>query len=253
MITIITATYNAETELPAAIESLRSQTDSDFKWLIVDGASTDKTIGIIQSIQDLNVEYISEPDFGIYDALNKAVRRVKTPYYLVIGADDRLYPKAIELYKQKAMETSADLITAYTHWGTREKCPKGVYSRSKGIWSVISTHSVGTLIKASLHERFGFYSKRFPIAADTEFLTKLFPDKVRVAAIKEFVGFHSMTGISSTDCLGVHSEALRIRVEAGHGLALELVFFGLKIIRDYARIIKHTTRLRSKANLAPQE
>jgi len=84
--TVITATYNAQNHLPMLIESLRKQSDKEFEWVVADGASDDGTLELLQSIDDLNIVISSQPDFGIYDALNRAIRDSSGKYYIVAGA-----------------------------------------------------------------------------------------------------------------------------------------------------------------------
>lgn len=69
-LSVITATYNAIEYLPSLIECLRKQEDQDFEWVVADGASTDGTLELLESITDLNIVITSQEDFGIYDALN---------------------------------------------------------------------------------------------------------------------------------------------------------------------------------------
>lgn len=94
-ITVITATYNASKVLPGLIDSLRSQTDQDFEWIVVDGASTDGTVELVEAAGDVVTRWVSEPDFGIYHALNKALGLATGEYYLVLGADDRLRTEGV--------------------------------------------------------------------------------------------------------------------------------------------------------------
>src|SRR5574343_103309 len=84
-ISIITVTFNAAAHLPTLIDSLRNQSDRGFEWIVVDGASTDKTVDLLEA-SGIVTTWISEPDFGIYDALNKAIRLSTGEYYLVLGA-----------------------------------------------------------------------------------------------------------------------------------------------------------------------
>jgi glycosyltransferase involved in cell wall biosynthesis len=79
-LSIVTATFNSEKNLPVLVESLRRQTDSDFEWVIADGGSTDGTLSILGKIDDLAIVLSSEPDFGIYDALNRAISLASGEY-----------------------------------------------------------------------------------------------------------------------------------------------------------------------------
>lgn len=73
LISIITVTYNAQTHIRQAIESVLSQTYPNVEYIIIDGASTDGTLDIIRSYEDAIVHWISEPDEGIYNAMNKGI------------------------------------------------------------------------------------------------------------------------------------------------------------------------------------
>ena len=89
-LSIITATYNSAKHLPALIASLRAQTCQDFEWVVADGNSTDGTVELLKQVTDLKLSWVSQHDFGIYDAMNKAIQRSQSEYYLVIGSDDML-------------------------------------------------------------------------------------------------------------------------------------------------------------------
>lgn len=93
LVSIIIVTYNAEKTLDKAIESIINQTYKNIECLVIDGASTDNTINIIKKY---NIGYISEPDRGIYDAMNKGWQNAKGKWILYLGADDELINDSIE-------------------------------------------------------------------------------------------------------------------------------------------------------------
>ncbi len=80
-ISVITATYNASKTFSGLIDSLRNQTDQAFEWIVMDGASTDGTVEQIKAANDVVTRFVSEPDFGIYHALNKALGLATGEYY----------------------------------------------------------------------------------------------------------------------------------------------------------------------------
>ena len=90
MISIITATFNSAQTLPTLIASIRAQSDRSFEWIVVDGGSRDDTVALLRDAGDVVTRWISEPDFGIYHALNKALLLAQGSYYLVVGSDDTL-------------------------------------------------------------------------------------------------------------------------------------------------------------------
>lgn len=86
--TVITATYNCATLFPRTAASVAAQSEPDFEWLVIDGASTDQTVCEIRRCGDLVTSWISEPDSGIADAWNKGLARARGRYILFLNAGD---------------------------------------------------------------------------------------------------------------------------------------------------------------------
>jgi len=85
---IITVVYNAKDALQKTIESIWLQTYNNYEHIIVDGWSSDGTVDYIKSLQYENIKYISEPDKGIYDAMNKGIDISSGEYLLFLNAAD---------------------------------------------------------------------------------------------------------------------------------------------------------------------
>ena len=97
-ISIIIATYNAELYLENVIKSIIPQKSQKVELLIIDGGSKDTTNEIIKKNESHLSYWISEPDYGIYDAWNKGVNASKGEYIMFLGADDQLLPGALDEY-----------------------------------------------------------------------------------------------------------------------------------------------------------
>ncbi len=238
MISVITATFNAERELPALIASLRAQTSRDFEWVIIDGASSDRTVDLLRGASDIATRWISEPDFGIYHALNKGLALARGEYYLVLGSDDTLLPGAIEAFAGAAAAEGADVVAAPV-------LVEGiaVHPRRNRPWlrsgpPMVAAHSVGSLIRKSLHDEIGPYSRRFPIAADTYFLLQVAQRQKRFAYLSEPVGSFGAAGLSSGDTLGALTESWRANVEVRGRFWLQLPLFLARLVANGGRIVR---------------
>ena len=235
-ISIVTVTLNAATVLPLLIESLRQQTDFDFTWSVFDGGSHDSSVDLIQQCGLPNVRLTVGRDFGIYDAINQCISTVDTDYYLVCGADDTLHPDAIARFRFAATESQADIISASVDiddWVLRPRQGRGWLLGMPGI---ASSHSVGMLIRRNLHERFGKYSHRLPIAADQLFVKSAHRGGAKFHHADFIAGRYGTAGTSGTDMAGMLTEAFRVqRLTEGRKFIQVALFF--------ARLLKHYRRL----------
>lgn len=101
LITIVTVSYNAASTIERTILSVVHQTYSDVQYIVIDGGSTDGTIDIVKKYSNRISYWVSEPDDGIYDAMNKSISFVKGDWILFLGADDMLHSESmIELVSQ---------------------------------------------------------------------------------------------------------------------------------------------------------
>ena len=236
-ISIITAAYNSVQHLPRLIASLRAQTNKNFEWVVADGGSTDGTLELLEGVKDLDIIIDSRPDFGIYDALNRAIKMCSGEYYLVLGADDTLYNDAVENFVNSIQVSNfPDLIVANV------ETDNGVILKPIKKWkflysqrAYVSAHAIGTLIKKNLHDTFGYYSAKFPIAADQYFL-KSVGDSRRPIVYKDFIaGKFGTHGVSNSDMIGSLSEFFRIQILTGECKYLQIILYFLRIIKNYNR------------------
>lgn len=107
-VSIITITYNAAQWLERTMKSVLAQTCTDYEYIIVDGASKDGTLDIIKRLEPLfngRLSWETEPDKGLYDAMNKGIARAKGDFVWFINAGDEIY----------APDTLAHVVTTATH------------------------------------------------------------------------------------------------------------------------------------------
>lgn len=88
LFSIITVTFNAERTIPHTLSSVKEQTFSDFEYIIMDGASSDATVNLVREANIPNCKITSEPDKGLYDAMNKAMDRAAGKYFIFLNAGD---------------------------------------------------------------------------------------------------------------------------------------------------------------------
>lgn len=108
LISIVTITYNAEKVLPPTVESINSQTFRDFEHIVVDGASADSTL--LEARKSKRARILSEPDNGLYDAMNKGLAMARGRYLLFLNAGDAFHSPDTLAHYAKACADDPDII-----------------------------------------------------------------------------------------------------------------------------------------------
>jgi glycosyltransferase involved in cell wall biosynthesis len=175
-ISIITVTYNAEKYIERTILSVVSQTYSNIEYIIVDGASKDKTLDVIAKYNAHSV-LVSEPDNGLYDAMNKGLERATGDYVWFINAGDIINSsETLEVIIQNG--NGADFLYGNTvvidEFGNikpyhKIKPDESVMNYKKFINGMVVCHQ-SMLVKRMLAARYDF--SRFKIACDIEWCIK---------------------------------------------------------------------------------
>ena len=110
LISVITVTFNAEKEIDSTLNSLKRQSYQDFEHIVIDGDSKDSTVSKIRDARLPNSVILSEPDRGLYDAMNKGLRLASGKYVIFLNAGDAFFDdETLARYKQAA-QSDYDII-----------------------------------------------------------------------------------------------------------------------------------------------
>ena len=173
-LSIITINLNNREGLKKTIESVFVQTFKDFEYIVIDGGSTDGSRELIEQYADRFSYWVSEPDKGIYNAMNKGVRKANGEYALFLNSGDFLIEKDV-LQKVFENELSADIVNARCHVSDRGKVvwmsPYLPQVTLKTLYSVGLPHQ-STFIKKALLDQFGLYREDFQYNSDIAFWYK---------------------------------------------------------------------------------
>lgn len=233
-LSIITATYNAAQHLPRLIDSLLAQTDQDFEWVVVDGASTDGTLQLLEAVRPKFKKLIvdSRPDFGIYDALNRAVKIVSGDYYLVAGADDCFYPTAVYEFKKACAVSGVEFVSAAVR--VNGKVVK--YRTPRWVWlfgpsALVSSHAVGLAIGSKLHDKYGIYDVSYKIYADSAFMLKCIKAGCKVINADFVSGEFCSNGASNSNKFVSFIEQFRAQISNGGSLIIQSILCLLRVLK----------------------
>lgn len=236
LVSVITSTYNAARALAVTADSVRRVRNARLEWVIVDGASSDDTVSVIQANNDIVSKWVSTADKGIYDAWNKGCQLATGQWLLFLGAGDSLddrfdFPSVASSLDSLPKEITVaygdvDVVNAagevlFTHQYKRMDlwecgrpalpCHQGVFQRREAVMQEL-------------------FDISYKVAADSKFLLKQFKER-KPTYLNQRIGRMELMGVSThpKNAMLVARELTRLRAEFGlHAPAGHLQWFHLK-------------------------
>lgn len=212
-LSIVTVCLNRETTLPQALRSVREQDVTGVEHIVVDGGSTDGSLDHLKEAEELAVSagidfrWLSEPDKGIYDAMNKGLRMARGEIIGILNSDDYYEPDALKRvinatksdseagifygYLRVIMENGKELQTL------RYRYENYLLNLESGVFA--GTQHPTCFVRNSVYKRIGMFDTQFPIAADYDFL---------IRAMRGDVGFHPIDEVLCNFRLGGASDRM---------------------------------------------
>ena len=177
---VVTVSYNSAAHIADTLKSVVAQTFPHFEHLIIDGASKDGTLEIVNGLAHERLRLISEPDGGIYNAMNKGLGLARGEYIIFLNSDDFFArPDALSLAADRIGETGADCIFGDTYFVGEDGVRRGGRCYSAKNWhpmwlrvGAMPPHPSMFVRRAALLEANGF-DERFKIAADFDLIARL--------------------------------------------------------------------------------
>lgn len=204
-VSIITSCFNRKATIAQAIESVLVQDYPDIEYIVVDGASTDGSLEIIRKYRSRIAKIISEPDKGMYEAINKGVRSATGDIIGLLHSDDFLFaPNTISHLTAEFEKTNADFVYGnglYVDFNDTDKVIRnwigGNYSKWKVRHGWLPLHPT-CYIRKECFKRYGLYDESYKIAADSDFLVRyLYEADLKVTYLNEYIVRMRMGGLST--------------------------------------------------------
>lgn len=174
MLSIIIPTFNSSQTLQKALDSIICQTFTDWEVLIMDGVSKDNTLEIARSYNDTRIRIYSEPDKGIYDAMNKGIKKANGEWLYFLGSDDWLLNNNV-LHNV----FSFDIDQYDVVYGDVESEILG--PQNGGEWTLETIDSnrchQGIFYQKRIFKKLGYYNLDYPLWADHDLNLKWFFSK----------------------------------------------------------------------------
>ena len=207
LITIITITYNAELTIENTILSIINQTYSNIEYIIIDGGSTDGTIDIIKKYENKISKWISEPDKGIYDAMNKGIKMATGEWINFMNAGDTFYhTNTIDMVFSNNV-SNYDVVYGGVNM-KYENFDKTVWPKHK----ISRNHPMpfnhqSVFVRTTLY-KMNLFDTTYRYAADYNFFCKIYKI-ARYKEIDQIIANYSVDGVSSTNGIAVNKERIK--------------------------------------------
>lgn len=225
-VSIITSCFNRTTTIRGAIESVLAQDYNDIEFIVVDGSSTDGSLDIIREYADRISIIISEPDHGMYEAINKGIRVATGEIIGLLHSDDFFYDNGvIGRIVERMKRTHADFLYGdglFVNPDDTNKVVRNWIGGGYRLWKVrhgwLPLHPT-CYIRRDVMTRLGLYNESYKIAADSDLLVRyLLTGGLTVTYLNEYVVRMRMGGLSTDSAKRKKMWEEDIRVYVSHGL-----------------------------------
>ncbi|MDR0832725.1 MAG: glycosyltransferase [Candidatus Symbiothrix sp.] len=245
-ISLITVCYNSAQHIQAAIESVLSQTYSDIEYIVVDGGSTDTTVDSIKSCEPQfkgRMHWISEPDTGIYDAMNKGIARATGEIIGFLNSDDIFFnEKIVEEVAALFEKNDCDMVygdliyqkdgKTIRRWKSNPFLP---HSLNFG-W--MPPHPT-LYCKRTVYTELGVFDSTFRLAADYDFMLRIFKTKhLKASYLPKVMIRMNLGGVSNANLPLKYQEDYAALKKNGFRFPFGIIF--LKNIRKIYQFFRST-------------
>lgn len=206
---IITICFNSSSTIERTIKSVLSQTYIDYEYIIVDGGSKDKTLDIIRHYEPLfegRLKWKSEPDKGIYNAMNKGIERACGDIIGIVNSDDWLEPNALDIVANAFVQNGKDTNALYCGGinyhrtdGTIKRWDANIksFKRQAILYIMSGIRHPATFVPKHVYDKIGLFDDQMRLSADQDFILRCHFDGVRFVEMKQILSNMSEGGLST--------------------------------------------------------
>ena len=210
LVSVVTVVRNAVDSLESTIQSVINQTYKNIEYIIIDGQSTDGTLDMIKKYGGVIGHWASEPDDGIYDAMNKGISVAKGDWIIFMNAGDGFYDKyAIEQVIPLCMD-NVDIIYGRCEIRLDPQHKWILECRElKDLWKGIICSHQSLLVRTAILKRMKF-STKYKMASDYDFLVRASQEGCRLINTRNIISFVAAYGLSDTNRIAATRECWEI-------------------------------------------
>lgn len=236
-ISIITVCYNSAKTIEKTIKSVLNNNYPDLEYIIIDGDSNDGTIDIIKKYSNEIAVFVSEPDNGLWDAMNKGISHCTGEIVGIINSDDYYYLDTLTRVQEIFYSNDVDYIMGPVQRGGKVRVANNPSKVKYSFSGIYSSHSVGFFCKKYVYDFIGFYNIKYH-SSDYDFYLKMI-NKYKGIIIRNNnpFGFFETGGYSSKAPLfSKILEQAEIRRLNGFGIIHTLILMFIQLLKHIRKI-----------------
>ena len=234
LVTIITPSFNSEKTIRRTIESVLNQTYQNIEYIIIDGASTDQTVKIAKSYEEAfggRMYIVSEPDEGIYDAMNKGIRMAKGELIGIVNSDDYYETNAVEYMVGSRSTTPYQILYGFERILSDEKETMTVLYHHSNLKKQMITHPTCFVTK-KLYEDKGCFDTAYRFSSDYDFMLKMSQDQeVEFTPVYKLISNYDLGGVSGTEAAYLETHELYVKYGIMSSRKYKLLVLKCKVSR----------------------
>jgi len=214
LVTVITPCFNSEKTIGKTIESVLNQTYKNIEYLIIDGGSTDKTQEICKAFEkdfEGRMKIVSEPDDGIYYAMNKGIGLAKGELIGIVNSDDFYEPGAVETMVKNRSKSEYEILYGFERTLRGGKEAGICFYHHSGLDYQMITHPTCFVTK-KLYEDLGVFDTAYRYSADYEFMLRMYHGgRVTFTPVYELISNYALGGASGTGAAYMETQGLKYK------------------------------------------
>ncbi|SIR46740.1 glycosyltransferase family 2 protein [Halanaerobium kushneri] len=247
LVSIITVCYNSEKHIRDTIESVLNQTYDNIEYIIVDGDSTDNTLDIIKEYEakfNGRLKWISKPDDGIYDAMNKGISMANGEIIGIVNSDDWYEIDAVEAVvkiftKNRNVGLVHGNMAKYNDKDVLYKIHKKRKSKFDFSEKVPYNHPT-CFVKKWVYEKIGLFELEFKTASDYDFMLKVYNSDIETVYINKLISNFRTVGVTSTSFFPAVVQGYKILKENNYNIIIIYISLFYRLFRSFLTFLyKH--------------
>lgn len=236
-VSVITPAFNSAATIARCIESVNAQDFNNIEHIVIDGGSNDGTVDLLLK---LNIKHVSEPDNGIYHAMNKGVQMATGDIIHILNSDDwysenDVVSEMVNLMKLGEYDVCHAYVAQVKAGGDEVWCI-GADINKEQLFRKMKVAHPSCFVRSSVYHRFGDFSSGFKIAADYDFMLRIW-SKVKVGFLPKRIVQMQIDGVSNGNPVRSYKESMAVVLVHGKGVFPALINFCIECMKHYLIIL----------------